>query len=111
METLIKELRTSEVIYTPTFSQVVADYSFDEKDKNLEIEWIDLELEFAKQKLLAGATTLQRTTIARLMDLITELTLKKEYLEGGGEQNLSNVPDISAWRLHKKSQSGFELKD
>ena len=112
METLIKELRTSEVIYTPTFSQVVADYSFDEKDKNLEIEWIDLALEFAKQKLLAGAATLQRTTIARLMDLITELTLKKEYLEEGiSFNNYEDINDNPAWRLHKKSQSGFELKD
>jgi hypothetical protein len=111
METLTKEIGTSEIIYTPTFSQVVANYSFDEKDKNLELEWIDLELEFAKQKLLAGAATLQRTTVARLMDLITELTLKKEYLEDGEKQNLSNIPDVAAWRLHKKSQSGFELKD
>ena len=108
METLTKEIETSEIIYTPTFSQVVANYSFDEKDKNLELEWIDLELEFAKQKLLTGAATLQNATIARLMDLITELTIKKEYIEEGGKQH---IPDITAWRLHKKSQSGFELKD
>jgi hypothetical protein len=108
METLIKELQTSQSIFTPTFSQVVADYSFDEKDKSLEIEWINLELEFAKQKLITGAATLQNATIARLMDLITELTIKKEYIEEGGKQH---IPDITAWRLHKKSQSGFKLKD
>ncbi|MEY4541510.1 MAG: hypothetical protein RLZZ306_3267 [Bacteroidota bacterium] len=111
MGTLTKEIQSSEIISTPTFSQVVANYSFDEKDKSLEIEWIELELAFAKQKLATGAATLQRTTIARLMDLITELTLKKEYLMDDRESNLANIPDISAWRLHKKSQSGFELKD
>lgn len=109
MEALTKEIRSSEIIYTPTFSQVVANYSFDEKDKSLEIEWIEVELAFAKQKLATGAATLQRTTISRLMDLINELTLKKEYLQEG--LSFSNTPDISAWRLHKKSQSGFELKD
>ena len=111
MGALTKEIGISEIIYTPTFSQVVANYSFDEKDKNLEIEWIELELTFAKQKLSTGAATLQRTTIARLMDLISELTLKKEYLESGLSSKLLSTPDISAWRLHKKSQSGFELKD
>jgi hypothetical protein len=111
MGTLTKEIHSSEIIYTPTFSQVVANYSFDEKDKSLEIEWIEVELAFVKQKLATGASTLQRTTIARLMDLVRELTLKKEYLQEGLSLTLSNTPDISAWRLHKKSQSGFELKD
>lgn len=112
MEALTKEIPSSEIIHTPTFFQVVADYSFDEKDKSLEIEWIEVELAFAKQKLATGAATLQKKTISRLMDLISELTLKKEYLqEGEGLLFFSNTPDISAWRLHKKSQSGFELKD
>lgn len=107
-----------EKIYTPTFSQVVADYSFDIKDKNLELEWIEMELTFAKQQLVTGATTLQRTTIAKLMDLVKKLTLKKELLEATDTEQgiiLSNSPDRlednPAWRLHQKSQSGFELEE
>jgi hypothetical protein len=102
----------TEIIQIPTIFQVVADYSFDEKDKSLEIEWIDSELTFLTQKLANGASTLQRTTIAKLMDLIGQLSLRKEYLEEGIPlNNYENINDNPAWRLHKKSQSGFELKD
>lgn len=102
----------TEIIQTPTIFQVVVDYSFDEKDKNLEIEWIDSELTFLTQKLASGASTLQKTTIAKLMDLIGKLSLRKEYLEEGiSFDNYEDINDNPAWRLHKKSQSGFELKD
>ena len=102
----------TEIIQTPTIFQVVSDYSFDEKDKALEIEWIDSELAFLTQKLASGATTLQKTTISRLMDLIGKLSLRKEYLEEGiSFNNYEDINDNPAWRLHKKSQSGFELKD
>jgi hypothetical protein len=102
----------TEIIQTPTIFQVVSDYSFDERDKNLEIEWIDSELSFLTQKLASGASTLQKTTIARLMDLIGKLSLRKEYLEEGILlNNYEDINDNPAWRLHKKSQSGFELKD
>jgi hypothetical protein len=102
----------TEIIQTPTIFQVVSDYSFDERDKNLEIEWIDSELSFLTQKLASGASTLQKTTIARLMDLIGKLSLRKEYLEEGiSLNNYEDINDNPAWRLHKKSQSGFELKD
>ncbi|PWK22633.1 hypothetical protein LV89_03345 [Arcicella aurantiaca] len=101
-----------EIINTPTIFQVVADYSFDEKDKSLEIEWIDSELFFLKQKLVNGAMTLQKKTIAQLMDLIGKLSLRKEFIEDElSFKNYENVNDNPAWRLHKKSQSGFELKD
>lgn len=111
METLTKEIQSSEIIHTSTIFQTALDFSIDGKDKSLEIELIEVELAFFKQKLASGASTLQRTTIARLMDLVRELTLKKEYLQEGLSLTFSNTPDISAWRLHKKSQSGFELKD
>lgn len=107
----------TEIIQTPTIYQVVADVSFDKKDKKLEIEWIDSQLTFWKQKLANNATILQKNTIAQLMDLIGTLSLKKEYIEDEGRfsinafENFNDINDIPAWRLHKKSQSGFELKD
>lgn len=107
-------LLETEIIQTPTIFQVVVDFSFDEKDKNLELEWIDSELTFLKQKLSNSATTLQKTTITQLMDLIGKLSLRKEYIEDREEfsfNNYKNINDIPSWRLHKKSQSGFELKD
>ncbi len=103
-----------ELIHTPTFFEVEANYSFDEKDGKLELEWIEMELAFAKQKLIEGASTLQRNTISQLMDLIGKLTLKKEKLTEKPLESFSNefdnTEENTAWHLHKKAQSGFETK-
>ena len=112
METLTKEIQSSEIIETSTIFQTVLGFSIDEKDKSLEIEWIELVLAFIKQKLATNASTLQKSTIAQLMDLISKVSLRKEYLEEDFSfNNYENINDNPAWRLHKKSQSGFELKD
>ena len=108
-------LEKKEAIFTPTVFQIVADYTFDVKDKSLEIEWIDRDLTFAKEKLVSEAATLQRSTIAQLMDLVSKLTLKKERLEGDMTSEMptptyANREDDPAWRMYKKAQSGFELK-
>ncbi len=103
-----------EIIHTPTFFEVEAHYSFHEKDKALELEWIETELAFAKQKLVEGASVLQKETISKLIDLVGKLTLKKEKLNEKPIEKFSNlsesVQENPAWHLHQKAQSGFETK-
>lgn len=89
-------------------SDIVVDYHFDKQDKATEIELIDSNIKTIKQQLVSGAATLKASTIAQLMNMLEELTLKKDFLENG---TTSNEPDIdAAWGLHRKAQSGFELK-
>ncbi len=103
-----------EIIHTPTFFEVEAQYSFHEKDKALELEWIENELAFAKQKLVEGASVLQKETISKLIDLVGKLTLKKEKLTETSIEKFSNtsenIEENPVWHLHQKSQSGFETK-
>ena len=91
-----------------------ASYSFAKEDKHLEIEWIEQEIAFASQHLMKDAAVLQKETIATLMNLITKLNLKKDFILGHLQpidiEASNNLEDNPAWRLHKKSQSGFELK-
>lgn len=112
METATKISNKKETIHLSTIFEVVNDRFFAKEDSNLEIEWIDQELAFAKQKLVTGAATLQRETISQLMTLISKLTLKKEFLENDNSTitQISNIEDDPAWRLHKKFQSSLELK-
>ena len=100
-------------INLPTFLEVVSEYSFDKKDKVFEIELIDAQISLISEKLITQGSSLQKTTISKLMDIASKLTMKKEILLG--DWNFSNKPlgrseDNPAWRLHKKSQSGFEKK-
>ena len=100
-------------INLPTFLEVVSEYSFDKKDKVFEIELIDAQISLITEKLITQGASLQKTTISKLMDIASKLTMKKEILLG--DWNFSNKPlsrseDNPAWRLHKKSQSGFEKK-
>jgi hypothetical protein len=113
METATKIPNKKETIHLSTIFEVVNDRFFAKEDSNLEIEWIEQELAFAKQKLMTGAATLQRETISQLMTLISKLTLKKELLENDSYaviSQISNIEDDPDWRLHKKFQSGLELK-
>lgn len=114
METKSKTLINKEIVSVPTFFEVVSNYSFAKEDKNLEIEWIDQEIAFASQHLMKDAAILQKETIATLMNLITKLNLKKDFILGNLQhidtETPNNLDDNPAWRLHKKSQSGFELK-
>ena len=101
------------IIVTPTFLEVVAEYSFDKKDGVFEIEWIDAQIGLITEKLSTQGSSLQKTTIAKLMDLASKLTMKKEILTGDwdfSDKPLSRSENNPAWRLHKKSQSGFEKK-
>lgn len=114
METATKIPNKKETIHLTTIFEVVNDRFFAKEDSNLEIEWIEQELAFAKQKLVTGSTTLQRETISQLMTLISKLTLKKECLENDNSTStitqMGNIEDDPAWRLHKKFQSSLELK-
>ncbi len=114
METATKISNKKETIHISTIFEVINDRFFAKEDKNLEIEWIEQELAFAKQKLVTGASTLQRETISQLMTLISKLTMKKEFLENDNSistiTQISNIEDDPAWHLHKKFQSGLELK-
>ncbi len=114
MGAVAKILDNRELIHTPTFFEVEAQYSFHEKDKALELEWIENELTFAKQKLVEGASVLQKETISKLIDLVGKLTLKKEKLIETSIEKFSNtsenIVDNPAWHLHQKAQSGFEMK-
>lgn len=114
METATKISNKKETIRISTIFEVINERFFAKEDSNLEIEWIEQELAFAKQKLVTGAATLQRETISQLMTLISKLTLKKEFLENDNSTStitqISNIEDDPAWRLHKKFQSGLELK-
>lgn len=114
METATKISNKKETIRISTIFEVINERFFAKEDSNLEIEWIEQELAFAKQKLVTGAATLQRETISQLMTLISKLTLKKEFLENDNSTStitqINNIEDDPAWRLHKKFQSGLELK-
>jgi hypothetical protein len=114
METATKIPNKKETIHLSTIFEVVNDRFFAKEDRNLEIEWIEQELTFAKQKLVTGAATLQRETISQLMTLISKLTMKKELLENDNSTSIitqiGNIEDDPAWRLHKKFQSSLELK-
>lgn len=86
----------------------------DKQNKAIEIELTDNNIKLIKQKLVAGSATLQRETISQLMTLISKLTMKKEFLENDNSTStitqMSSIEDDPAWRLHKKFQSGLELK-
>lgn len=86
----------------------------DKQSKAIEIELIDNNIKLIKHKLVTGAATLQRETISQLMTLISKLTMKKEFLENDNSTStitqMGNIEDDPAWRLHKKFQSGLELK-
>ena len=114
METVTKIPNKKETIYLSTIFEVVNERFFAKEDSNLEIEWIEQELAFAKHKLVTGAATLQRETISQLMTLISKLTMKKEFLENDNSTTtitqMSTIEDDPAWRLHKKFQSSLELK-
>ena len=114
MATTTKIPNNKETIHLSTILELVNDRFFAKEDSNLEIEWIEQELTFAKQKLVAGAATLQRETISQLMTLISKLTMKKELLENDNSTSMitqiGNIEDDPAWRLHKKFQSSLELK-
>jgi hypothetical protein len=114
METVTKIPNKKETIHLSTIFEVVNERFFAKEDSNLEIEWIEQELAFAKQKLVTGAATLQRETISQLMTLISKLTLKKDFLESDNSTStitqMDNIEDDQAWRLHKKFQSSLELK-
>lgn len=114
METATKIPNKKETIHLSTIFEVVNDRFFAKEDSNLEIEWIEQELAFAKQKLVTGSAKLQRETISQLMTLISKLTLKKELLENDNSTSIitqmSSIEDDPAWRLHKKFQSSLELK-
>jgi hypothetical protein len=114
METATKIPNKKETIHLSTIFEVVNERFFAKEDSNLEIEWIEQELAFAKHKLVTGAATLQRETISQLMTLISKLTMKKEFLENDNSTStitqMGNIEDDPAWRLHKKFQSSLELK-
>lgn len=110
---LTKIRHKKEVIYTHTIFEIVADTNFDNNEKDLEIEWIDNQIEFINRKLVAGNRTLPNATIVHLMNILEELTIRKDYLMPEPDtiiRQFSTLEDDPAWRLHKKAQSGFELK-
>lgn len=95
-------------IITRNTIDVLTDYQFDKEDKATELELVDDNIRIIKQKLKSGATTLQNSTISQLMTMLEKLILKKDFLENGLTVHQSN--DTAAWNLHKKFQSGLELK-
>jgi len=105
--TKIVKKRKDKRASLPTLFEVLINSSFANEDKGLEMEWIDREIEYATQKLEEGRSTLQRQTIAQLMDIIGQLNLRKELLIS---KTSIIKEESSAWQLHKKSQSGFEIK-
>ena len=84
-----------------------------ENEKKLEIELIEQEIAFTKQKLTLGAKTLPNATLVHLMKILEKLIIRRDYLMGNSDivmKQYETLEDNPAWRLHKKAQSGFELK-
>jgi len=112
MEHASKVIEKKNNVITRNTFDVITDFQFDKQDKVLEIELIDNNIKLIKQKLKLGAKTLQNNTISQLMSMLEELLLKKDFLENNKAiiYQASNIEEDPALHLHKKSQSGFELK-
>ena len=95
-------------VITRNTIDVLTDFQFDKEDKETELEFVDNNIKLIKQKLVSGAATLQNGTISQLMSMLEKLILKKDFLENG--MIIHQSDDDAAWRLHKKFQSGLELK-